>query len=167
VGSLSRPVIFQPVSMPLQHGIRFFRHLKPAHRSASLTTRPPTAAFAAAGGIRGFHVPFIKAYGVRHLLSTGRNIIHEAAPLKPRSVLRCLLAEASFLTDVPEGAPPRQPLWLVRHYDLYHRFTCVCHTHCLAVTQVWFPGGSVPHGLLPARQSELPYIVPAALYSGR
>src|SRR5262249_26855523 len=40
VCSLSRPVMLQPVSAPLQHGIRFFRHLKPAHRSANLTASP-------------------------------------------------------------------------------------------------------------------------------
>jgi hypothetical protein len=30
VGSLSCRVMFQPVSAPLQHGIRFFGHPKPA-----------------------------------------------------------------------------------------------------------------------------------------
>jgi hypothetical protein len=60
VGSLSRPVMLQPVSAPLQRGLRFFRHLKPAHRSTRLTARPLASAEALTGDVRGFHVPLMK-----------------------------------------------------------------------------------------------------------
>ena len=41
VGSLSGRVTFKPVSAPLQHGIRFFQHPKPAPPWAHLTARCP------------------------------------------------------------------------------------------------------------------------------
>jgi len=89
VGSLSRPVMLQPVSAPLQHGLRFFRHLKPAHRSVRLTARPLASAFASMRDIRGFHVPQLKLCEVRYPLSTDKFNVHETATLTPRSDLRC------------------------------------------------------------------------------
>ena len=92
VGSLSRPVMLQPVSAPLQRGIRFFRHLKPAHRSTRLAASPPADAEASTGGVRGFHVPLMKYVRVGTCCRPVRFVIHEAVPLKPLSVPRCLLA---------------------------------------------------------------------------
>ena len=92
VGSLSRPVMLQPVSVPLQHGVRFFRHLKPAHRSTRLAASPPADAEASTGGIRGFHVPLMKYVRVGTCCRPVGFIIHEAASLRPRSVPRYLLA---------------------------------------------------------------------------
>jgi hypothetical protein len=54
VGSLSRPVMLQPVSAPLQRGVRFFRHLKPAPRSACLAAHPSLGANARQGRRTGF-----------------------------------------------------------------------------------------------------------------
>jgi hypothetical protein len=53
VGSLSCQVMLQPVSIPLQHGLRFFRPPKPAQKpSANLTVRLPLLE-----AVQGFHVP--------------------------------------------------------------------------------------------------------------
>jgi len=123
VGSLSRPVMFQPVSAPLQRGVRFFRHPKPARRSTHLATRPSHDAPAPR---ETYGVSTFRSWSmceVRYLLSTDEFAIHEAVSFRPLSDPRCLLAWASF----PEG----QPLWLIRHNDLYHRFTYVYRTHCL------------------------------------
>ena len=89
VGPLSCRVTFKPVSAPLQHGIRFFRHPKPAPPSVLPRGKPSQK-----GTIRGFHVPFSEVHGVRRLFSTGRYMGHEAVPYTPTSHLHCLLAQA-------------------------------------------------------------------------
>jgi hypothetical protein len=42
VGALSSRVMLQPVSIPLQDGFRFFRHLKPALSQRALRFRLPS-----------------------------------------------------------------------------------------------------------------------------
>lgn len=68
---------------------------------------------------------------VRCPLSTGRSFVHEAAPLKPRSDLHTFWCEPISQTDNHFGS--------FAHDDLYHGFTCVHRTHCLAVTRIVVP----------------------------
>lgn len=72
---------------------------------------------------------------VRHLLSTDGFTIHEAVALRPRSDPHCRFGWSLISRRIPRD----NHFGSSAHYDLYHRFTCVCHTHCLAVTQVVVP----------------------------
>ena len=151
VGSLSRRGTFNPVSAPLQRGIRFFRHPKPATAMGGPCdplSRPKP------GAVRGFHVPLREVCGVRCLLSTGGRNGHEAAKsIRPPP-------------PSPISAQACQPLWLVSVYDLYCRFTYVHHTRYLAFTRFVVTRRADFSRRQPRVKTTLQYIVSPALYSG-
>src|SRR5574341_2041674 len=71
VGTLSSQVMLQPVSVPLQNGFRFFRHLTPALSQRALRFR----LLVEWAKLRGFHVPCIRPYRrVRSTLSTRKGL---------------------------------------------------------------------------------------------
>ena len=73
---LSRGVIFQSLSAPLQNGIMLFP------RSCARTTMGRLySPLSQKGAIRGFHVPHTEVRRVRCLLSTGRCMGHESEPV--------------------------------------------------------------------------------------
>jgi hypothetical protein len=73
VGALSCQVTFKPVSAPLQHGVRFFRHPHPHRHGHTLRDAVPNGL----GAIRGSHVPLKGACQVRRLLWNGKSDGHE------------------------------------------------------------------------------------------
>jgi len=62
VGSLSCRVMFQPVSLPLQLGFRFFQPPTPAQPSFASQQNYPE------GAVLGYHVPLTECCWVRCLL---------------------------------------------------------------------------------------------------
>jgi len=119
VGPLSCRVTFKPVSVRLQHGIRFFRHPKPAPPSVCLAAHLPSN-IKGQYGVSTFR--FQKYMGLGACYRPGM-YRPRGVRLNPTSNPLCLLAQAY------------QPLWLAFIYDLYRRFTCVHHIHYLAITR--------------------------------
>ena len=74
---LSRGVIFQSLSVPLQNGIMLFP--RSYARTAIGRLYSPLSP---EGAIRGFHVPLTEVRRVRCLLSTGRRMGHESVQAK-------------------------------------------------------------------------------------
>jgi hypothetical protein len=110
---LSRGVMFQPLSGPLQSGIRFFQPPIPAQPTAFLTVRLPEPDRAPAA-IRAYHVP---------------HALHDR-------VRACLFAGGPMATcPVQESGQPTtyllvsaiQQLGHLRNYDVYQQFTFVAH----------------------------------------
>ena len=157
-----------PVSAPLQRGIRFFRHPKPADRSVHLTVGPLAGACASAGGLRGFHVPSMKRVRLGTCCRPVGYVIHEAAPLKPRSVPRCHFGQSLISCRRPRGASARTTTLALSSFTVFiadsHVFAILT---ALPLPRLWFPGGRLSRDRLPARRSGLPYFVPVALYSDR
>ncbi len=67
---LSRGMMFQPLSGPLQPGIRFLQPPIPAQPTAFLTVRLPEP-YRAPAAIRAYHVPYTLQDWVRTRLSAG------------------------------------------------------------------------------------------------
>ena len=143
-----------PVSAPLQHGLRFFRHLKPAHRSVHLTADPLSGA--SISQLQGCRRPWYQQemYGVstfrprsmcggRYLLSTGRCDVHEAAALKPLSDL---------LAFWPEPVPRRDS-----HFSSLPITIFITGSHVFTIPTalpspgLWLPGGRLPRGWPPSQ----------------
>ena len=59
VGPLSREAKFEPLSISLQYGLRFFQHPLPTPLSTYLTVRFPVP-----GEIRAYHVPLEYLHGL-------------------------------------------------------------------------------------------------------
>src|SRR5438552_2258840 len=97
--------------------------------------------------------------GGRYLLSAGGCIVHEAAPSKPRSDPRAILARAR----------PRRAAASARS----HMTTFITGSHMFTIpTTSPLPGCGFQEGASlavgsPLVRDELLYFVPAALYSGR
>ena len=69
VSALSGGVMLQPLSIPLQNGVRFFRFPLPADPWASLTVSLPLQA-----GLRAYPVPSKKCEWVRPCLDAGGGV---------------------------------------------------------------------------------------------
>ena len=107
----------------------------PTSLSAHLAVRFPPKG----GAIRGSHVPQRVVRWVRCLLLTEKSCWLRNRKTKERFTdFQYLLVQAY------------QPLSLVYFHGLYRRFTCVHHTHCLALTRTRFPGGELSHDDSPA-----------------
>ena len=92
------------------------------------------------GRSTGFPRSVQEAYEVRHLLSTGGK--HHPRGGTVKAALCPTLPfwpEPHFLSSTPRGRRPDNHFGSFVIYGLYRRFTCVCHTHCLAVTQIVVP----------------------------
>lgn len=83
VGSLSCSVMFQPISIPLQYGIRFFQH--PNLQGCNV---PHGASSCCQVPFRVSTFPIRSSRWVRCLLSTGKSTVHEAILKRWRSFFR-------------------------------------------------------------------------------
>jgi len=111
---LSRGMMFQPLSEPLQPGVRFFQPPIPAQPTAFLAVRLPEP-YRAPAAIRAYHVPCALHDWVRACLFTG-------GPMATHS-------------DIPTEYPTThllvsacQQLWHCNAYGVYQQFTYVAHT---------------------------------------
>lgn len=103
--------MFQPLSEPLQPGIRFLCDPLPAPPTARLYSVPATRA-----AIRAYHVPYLSHDWVRTCLFTGSRCSDVSPP-------------STEITDsVPFLVQACQQLWLVSADGVYRQFTCVAHT---------------------------------------
>ena len=101
----------QPLSTPLQDGVRFFHPPLPARLSARLTARFPSRE---TYGVAMFRLSN-NGWG-RRALSTGSVVAHDKEGRSPCARYSALLAQAF------------QHLWLVFCDDVYRAFTWVRHT---------------------------------------
>lgn len=140
MGSLSRPAIAAA-------GIRAItaRHSLLPTSQARRPVGPPRGGptrrrRGACGRSTGFPRSVHEVREVRHLLSTGG--VHHPRDGIVKTALRPTLPfwpEPHFLSPTPKRRRPDNHFGSFAIYDLYRRFTCVCHTHCLAVTQIVVP----------------------------
>ena len=114
VCSLSSRATFEPVSTPLQDGLRFFRHLNPAPPSVCLTVHLPEKQ----AKIRGFHVPHKLSHEPRRCaLDAGDSTI-------PCEHVRDSQPDHMFSTQ-GENLRPLTPRRSVAHSRRVRAFTCV------------------------------------------
>ena len=110
VGPISREVILQPLSIPLQNGLRFFLVPLPAAPTVFLTV----------------HLPFPatqRAYPVPHLFLSGADPSSSPAAHCPRWLTFKEPYLAAYLL-----VQACQHIWLVNRNDVYQRFTFVDRT---------------------------------------
>ncbi len=107
VCSLSRRMIFQPVSSRLQRGLRFFHIPLPAVLTVFLTVHLPIMAA-------------LRAYPVPHIFQSGADL--SISPAVQHS--RWTIGKSPYLT-AHLLVQAYQHLWLVWHDDVYKRFTSV------------------------------------------
>ena len=120
----------QPLSTPLQDGLRFFHPPLPARPWARLTVRFPDRE---TYGVTMFHVS--NSEWVRRALSTGSRGAPDKALQTPCTDSVAVLAQAF------------QHLWLVMTDDVYQAFTWVRHTtHLSPVSVVVLTDTSLPRG---------------------
>ena len=136
----------QPVSDPLQTGVRFFRPPKPAPPSARLTARVPSRE---RYGVATFR--FESTCGGRCLLSAGRRHGHETVSSNPPTCLHPSLSTALA-----------RSLTLGRYTDS-DSFTVPTTSPSPGLR---LPGGWLSSRTSSPRASALRYFLRAALYSG-
>ena len=112
---LSRRMMFQSLSAPLQDGIRFFLIPLPAPAWAFLAVRLPTVPGANTGLPCSTKVIFER---VRPCLFTDGDCCQRDSIRKGVHLPTYLLVQARYCKQ----------LWLVDRYDVYRQFTCVGHT---------------------------------------
>ena len=120
----------QPLSTPLQDGLRFFHPPMPARLSACLAACFPSRETYGVAMFRLSH----NEWG-RRALSTGSVVAHDKEARSPCTRYSALLAQAC------------QHLWLVFCDDVYRAFTWVRHTiHPSPVSVSVLTDTSAPHG---------------------
>ena len=133
---LSRRMMLQSLSAPLQDGIRFFLILLPAPAWAFLTVRLPTIPGANTGLPCTTKVIYER---FRRCLSTGGSCCQRDSNTEGMHLPTYLLVQARYCKQ----------LWLVLTHDVYRQFTYVRHTLlALAPLRLLLADSTSPHGFV-------------------
>ena len=145
---LSRGVIFQPLSVPLQNGICFFLVPVPAPLQADFSVcRPRRERYRVSTFRLQKYIGLGGCYRPRGLCVTkayGQNALH---------------------TSITVLVQAYQPLPLVPDHDLYRNFKYFRHTNYLALIRLCGCQKGTPLTISTPRLTALRYIVRVALYS--
>lgn len=118
VGSLSCSMMFQSISAPLQHSIRFFQ---PPNLQGYNTFHNVSSCYQEPFRVSTF--PIRSSRWVRCLFSTGKSIVHEAV----------MSTRRSFFLTFCSSLSATLACYLSRSL---HRFRCLHHTNFLALTRL-------------------------------